>query len=534
MTFPPCGLHPLLAHVLKPVLDKWTVPLNSHPLRPTPNTDDFENPIKSLLIAPEYCQNGINFLHTPRNLSLICKQLGIGLYPAERFYFVRDHFIRLVDGSIATAKASDKLETAAIYTHSSNLYLHRSAATHTKNQLFNSWSGHSKYPGWTGKLPNDAPLLKPLDFAYVEGGNMFTLTNDKETTKICLGSDHFWQTLLILEQEDRSWNELASLVSQKSWDEQIAQYSKELTPTEIVELAEEMFATGMALFKGKSGVIHPKVQLPLLMMRCFNPTPIPRGDEGKVWFRKIAAEASAIPKFILQQEEIEPLRTIVGTYVAKKKIVHALIAKDLRISQNDLHIIPQANYHLDTFITPGPSHSIFLTDYSFIFELLSAIKISSEDLNLTAADLLLLDRYMDTANQLHEELSPLLIAAATELQKAGLRVIPAPNSLIYQPRDPRLEFPISLSPLSINFANAITGYSAITGKYFYITHGMQAGISIGNLFMQMFAQFLNHYIPDIETYFIGCNENNEFIEAMEWWNRLETQSGIHCASWKLE
>ncbi len=97
-----------------------------------------------------------------------------------------------------------------------------------------------------------------------------------------------------------------------------------------------------------------------------------------------------------------------------------------------------------------------------------------------------------------------------------------------------LEFPLSLNPLSINLANAITGRSLLTGRHFYITHGMQAGQKIGNLFMAMYTHFLDHYVPGIDTYFIGRDENNNFSEAMEWWNRLETQSGIHCASWILE
>lgn len=503
------------------------------PLQAMPHTDDFGSAVKSLLIPPEQA-NGIPFIQTSRNLEDIAKKLGIQLFRTERFFYVRDHFFRLSDGSAATAATSNKLEEASERTHSANLYLHRSAATHTKNQLFNSWSGRTKFSGAAEKLPSDLDQAQYLPHSYIEGGNMFTLSNTAGQRKVCLGIDCFWQTLLILELENRSWDNLKANLTdglKESWQLCIEKNLKGLSPELLAENAEEMFALGLLLQNGKSGLIHPKVQLPLLMFKYLSPLPIPKGGEGQRWYRKLAVDASTIPNFNASPSELEHVKPIVAAFMAKKKLVRALIAQDLKIAGSDLHLIPQANYHLDNFLTPGPQGSIFITDYALACKLLSALKLSS--LSLNKEDLELLDRYIETAQKLDVELGPLLHSASFALQEAGFLVLPAPNSFIYEPADLRTEFPLTKLPLSINFANAVTGWSHLTNNYYYITHGMQSGFLLGSLIMDAFAAFISRYIPNIDVYYVGKDEQSNFSEAMEWWNQLETQSGIHCISWPV-
>ena len=46
--------------------------------------------------------------------------------------------------------------------------------------------------------------------------------------------------------------------------------------------------------------------------------------------------------------------------------------------------------------------------------------------------------------------------------------------------------------------------------------------------MNAFTHYLRSYVSDIEVYFIGRSPQDprDFSEAMDWWNRLETQAGI--------
>ncbi len=528
-----------LVPILNNTFQGWKVKLPEGPREYKANTQDFGIQIEQLLMAKE-CQtkkinpaksamahktiwDGIVFYHTARNMDLIAQRLGFALERADSFYYVRDYFIRLIDGTLAIAHTSKELETALHRTHSSNLYLNKTAATRTKNQLFNSWSGYPKPKD--SKLFQSQTQITPFSYSYVEGGNVFILTNQKGEVKVCIGADHLTQTLHMLDLEHRSWEELGPFSTL------VQEIAPSLTVDQIKQHAEEMFAEGVWLQNGKSGLIDRKEQLHILLTKFFLEGAKPVNQGAPDWFRTLAIERGAIERFHLPDEAIEPSRRVVAEYLAKKKITQALIARDFKIAPNHLHFITQANFHLDIFLTPGPQQSVFINDYGLtaaMLEALTQVPLSPE--NLTQ-----LQGYIETAKKLDQELGPLLLQAKRELEEAGFALIPMPAHVCYESKTLYQEFPMPSEGVTVNFSNALTGWSSATGRYYYITQGIQVGQRLGELLMDAFSLYLQHYIPDIEVYFIGRNSKNlaDLTEAMDWWNRIETQSGIHCKTFEL-
>ncbi len=534
------------------VMARWDVPLSTAPCEYRAHTADFgveitelllakeintrvKNPLKSALTHKEMW-DGFAFMHSAQNMEHIAQHLGIAIKRTGVFYSARDPFIHLPNGTTKLACHSSHSLEAIHRTHSSNLYLNKTAATHTKNQLFNTWSGytHSLLP----HLKEDCQHVfatppSPFSYAYLEGGNMWIVSNPQSNgIKALIGSDSLHQTLHMLELEQRSWSELAKIthphLTYQALQNEIA---ATLTAPEIKALMEEMFAAGLWQQASKSGLIERKLQLDILLMKFLmaDSPVIAASDQG--WFLKLATKMGAVPPFTWQESDVEQTRSLAAAYQAKKLITHYLIAHDLALSPQDVHFMPQVLYHLDLFMRPGPKHTIFMTNFAFCAELLAAL----DPLRLTEIDRKHLQRYLVTAQKLDLELGPLLKKAGEVLQQAGFQVIPLPACWMYESETMYQEFPMPAGGWNMNFINALTGWSAKTQRYYYITHGMQVGQRLGVLLMDLFVGVLQHYLPALEVYFIGRNPQDptDFGEAMDWWNRLETQSGIHCFTLEL-
>lgn len=541
-----------LEKILKPVFNRWTVDLPAGNWLPAPNTDDFGQLITDLLLAAEIDEKassplksmmagkiiweGITFKHTPRNLKALSEKLGFVIHDVSSFYYLRDIFLRLGDGSICYFSNSPHLKNAIECVRSSNLYLDKGATTRTRNQLFNHWSGYTG--NYTFQSQQDMQAYfpgksQPLRYTYLEGGNVFRLINKNGEEVVLVGEDHLAQSLLLLELEGRDWNSLATLAFPgNSFQGQIAKRALELTLAETVQHAEEMYSLGLLSCNSRTGIIGQDDQLNILLAKYFMPglggRTITEKEHG--WFRSLATGSGIIEPFYLTKEQIEMHRLAVAGYLTKLEIVHSLIAIDCKVPKKNLHFITQANYHLDAFLQPAPHHAVFMVSYGVAAEVLEAIINSKIDLELSPEDITLLEGYLAAAKKFDHEFGSLLELAQSQLINAGLDVIPMPGHFLYEPSNMYEQFPMPSDGLCINFINALTGYSQNIQAPYYITHGIHAGEQIGSLLMDSFSLFLRHYTPNISTFYIGYDPDHpsDFSEALDFWNRLETQSGIHC------
>ncbi|MBA3602586.1 MAG: hypothetical protein H0W50_02870 [Parachlamydiaceae bacterium] len=555
---------PNLDPILKPIFDRWKVPLPEKKWSPKPHTDDFGPEIKEILLAKETDQKilsptkssiankavweGVTFLHTPQNLKAVAPSLGITIKDTNTFFYVRDSFIRLWNGSTKVAVSSHHIEKAMERARSSSLYLDKTATTRTHNQLFNHWSGFSHHHSHSRDVERESKALfsekcTPFKYTYADGGNVFTLTNTKGDVVVLVGEDHREHTLQILELEERNWKNLAleakleaDLESNmgKSFETLVAEQASKLSDEDVFHCCEEMFSKGMLLCSGRMGLIVPSLQLTILLTKFF----ALKSEKNYVlelergWFRKLAIESDAVGRFEIDPKKTEQALQIAAAYLVKLKIVHALMALDFNVSPKNLHFISQANYHLDTFILPAPHNSLFVLNYAFCADVLRGLLNSKMDLKLAENDVFLLEGYHEAAVKMDLELGSLLSEVSDQLCAAGFTVIPMPGHFIYEPYGMYEEFPMPSQGICINFINGIAGWTSTTNSHFFITHGISVGEKVGQLLMSEFSSFMKSYISDINLYFIGYNpeDDQDFSESLDFWNRLETQSGIHCAS----
>lgn len=252
----------------------------------------------------------------------------------------------------------------------------------------------------------------------------------------------------------------------------------------------------------------------------------------------MAIAAGIIPPFelIFRAQKADLAGKAAASYLVKKHIVRQLMALDFGIDERHLHFVPQVSYHLDCYLTPGPGHSFFITSFAFLAELLEQLIAHAPSLQLMPPELALLMGYKETAQKMHQELSPLLDRAQKSLESQGFQVIPLPQHVLFESQTFYQEFPVPTAEMNAYFGNALTGYAEKTKKYYYIAHGFHAGLQCGPLMRQLFYLALKAYVPDVELYFIGCKRHHpeDFSEALDAWSRLDTQYGIHCTTFPLQ
>lgn len=533
--------------ILNPVFEKWVKKLPDLRRSYQAYSDDFGVWIQSLLVSKEIQERqfdelqsqfankrmwkGMDFWHTSKNFEEVTKLLGIDLIRSEKFYFVRDHFFRK-PGLNLTAYLSPKLSEAIQRTHSSNLILDKTATTHTKNQLFNKWSGYSQMHAERTEAELKKLFLGPAKvckYTYFEGGNVWHVTDSLGKLKVLIGEDHLMQTLLTLALENSPWENLAKEVG-LSFDSLISEIDSKISGNDLTKVAEEAYSLGLL---GEGGLIERKELLNILLIKFLNgPAPIYPFEKG--WFRNMAMQLRVLKP--LDPNDVEMQRKAVIEYLAKKKITCHLMAQDFGVAAQDLHCITQVNSHLDTFLRPGPNHTFFLVNYGFLAEILEKIYHSKEFTLLPKEDQEHLLRYLSSAKKMEQELGPLIKKAEEQIRKAGFLVLPIPGHFVYESKTMYQEFPMPSEGNTINFINSLTGWSEKTKRYFYIAHGLSVGQQLGSLLMDLFALFLEKYVPDLDVFFIGRDPDNpsDFGEALDAWNRLETQAGIHCHTFELK
>jgi len=557
-----------LGTLVSSTLASWHIALNPS-LKP-PKGDDFDLEIQGILLAAE-CNarhqdkeksalsnktiwEGYRFIDTPSEFLSLAAMLQIPICQSCAFYFPRDHFIRLQDGSVKTTYHSPSLDEAIRRTRSKSLYFGACQTAHTSNQLFNAWGGYAAQH----KLNNEDLALfngvTQFQYSYIEGGNLFTVTNEKGDLECYLGEDNFFHTLLSLELEERDWHELSVVSTSCSFEEQIerchvliSDHKRSInnlnrssdnntslfSKIEVSELLEEMFAIALLLQNGKHGLIDQQDQLNLLLIRF-----IAEGkSHSKTTFRQLAEIARIIDRFDPSVGGLshENPSYAAACYLAKKFIVHSLIAKDLKIAPNALHLVPQIGYHLDSFLTPAPGNAFFITSYAYLSQLLDVVAASATTLNLSDVEMEQLTCYQKTAHKLDSELSPLLAELQRTLEAKGKKVIPMPQHVVFEPENLYQTFPMPDQTPTTYFGNAVSGFSKSINAPFYIAHGLSTRNRLGTILMDLFALALLSYEPKTHIYFVAYSnfDSSNICEATDSWCRIDTQSGIHCATFPL-
>jgi hypothetical protein len=497
------------------LFSKWRVVLPASAFRYLANTHDFGVQIDELLFTmpndsslemmESYLKTGVRIDHFTKNLAVIAAKEGFKLTFSKYQFCVRDLLIRLPDGSIVAPSTSDNAAIACERTRSKAFVEKSSAAFRTGHTFFHGQMGaglEDRVKGVT-EIEDRFGHNNALHF-YMEGGNHYFVTNATGNPRLLMGEDHF--AIAVNQMRlDKIFDD--PLMGVAKLAEEI---EKGLTEEKIRAALPEMYAQG--LLKSTSGAEKGLVT---------------SQEMSQVATIEAAMERGFYRPLRLTQEQVLNCKKMVARYLAQKEITKELMGRYFGIPKRDVHFIPQAGYHLDTFMRPGPKGSYFVQDYGFCVELLETIKKQATELQLTQTDMEILERYLATARQLHQDLGPLLTAVSGELKKAGFLVIPTPG-LFYDSAS-------AAQTCNVDFLNAVTGWSAKTKTFYYIAAGASVGNRLGRVLMDAYRQFLDSYQKGIHVYFIGHNPDNptDFTEAMSWWNRLGSQAGPHCFSLEL-
>ncbi|MBA3237802.1 MAG: J domain-containing protein [Parachlamydiaceae bacterium] len=504
-----------LGRCVAPIFNKWLVNLpNVASYRK--NTNDFGVEILELLLSD--ADKGL-LTKTLMDLIELSNRLGIGIKRTTTQVPVRDYLFRLHTGEVRKQLIQEQIEKGVLRAQSKALYLNEKGFTRTSSEFFKVSLGEQLLrKSMVYALENHFKdfVTKENLWFHAEGGNMFTLTNPKGEVKVLLGRDHLFTTLSVHRQA-KSLDEYIQSIPQKIKE----QLKDDLKPEKILKIAEEMFAQGMILQNNQSGFVdHDQITNILQEMQnkknftTFNKC----GDNS---FRQTAISMGIIQPF--DKSDPEKYRDSVAKYLLQKYSVTKLIAEDLAVNPEDVVIVPQLHYHLDTFLKPGPNHSLFLANFSMCADILQQLITDAEGLGLSQQDIKLLQRYLKTAQKLHVELGSLLEEIEKKIVKAGFPVIPMPGMFMCDE-----ELSEDNSTHHINFINALSGWSSTINQYYYITTSAKIGEKLSDIFQDLFKQFLDVYQPGIEVSFLGGNE------GMKQWNDVSLQSGIHCFSFETE
>lgn len=494
------------------------------------HTDDFGLNVKKLHFSGDCPQNivrGRSIAHTISNMRVIAADEGFELSVSKHSYYPRDHLITLSDGFMISGSSQDlpAISDARKQALSRSIYFNEHPISCMHNAFQGLMGAGSQEESVQRSLLDFQSIYetdRPEFRFFVDGGDVFTLTNNRGERTVLLGRDQ----LFAIHAECRK---------KKLFDEKgitIDLEAIELNDQLVSEAAEEMFAMGLLKMDQMSGYIGDD-QFSQIQQIAVN-----FGEENPSSYRDLAVLNGIIPKFQISASNLEAAKPIIRKYLAQRRVVFELLAKSFGVSSNHIHLVPKAAFHLDNFLFPGPRKSICIQDYNVCEEVLNSILEKADALQLSEDEKEILGRYLSAAQTLNQRLSPLLQKARRALMKAGFEVIPVPgafydDSWIYR----QMEGPTH----HVNFMNAISGYSKKNKRPYLITNGAQVGSKLGKLLMAEFEKALHKCQPDLQVHFIGQNpETGDFLEAMMLWNgkgqREELNAvtaGVHCLSKEL-
>ncbi len=529
--------------IINPVLAKWHVELPKNSCSYQANTHDFGIEIQELLFAKpntdspsmkkNYETTGIKIDHFVKNLRTIAEEQGFKLSLSNHQYALRDGMILLPDGTYVVFSILDSAHKA-IEKCESKALVDQSKATYRTDHLFfqgNLGAAFNEQKKVLGDLDALFGSLPSLRF-YMEGGNYYLSSDAHGKLKLLMGEDHLFIALNQFRQAKVFDDPEMSL---KSLSEKIA---RSLTSEKIQGALSEMYSQGLLKASAgcEKGLITQKeiakITTEILKNGLNNKT-----NTAKNIYLETAKNLKYYHPLNLSNDDLHNSKLIVAKYLAQKEITKALIAKSFSLFAHDLHFLPPCDYHLDTFLRPGPQKSFFVQNYLLVIELLKAIAEQAKELELTETDCQMIERYLLAAHKLNQDLAPLLQQTQKIVTEAGFSVIPTPgvfydsSPTLVAPHDPE-----NARTYNLNFLNAITGWSSKTKEYYYIATGAQVGNKLGTVLMDTYRLFLESYQKNIRVYYIGHDPENptDFSEGMRWWNRRGSQAGPHCFGIELK
>lgn len=509
---------------------KWILKLTPLQAPYRQHTQDFGVEIKSLLIG-----HPVDFVYQNKkrinrriinDIATVCSKVGVEASISKNnvLFFPRDNWVRSHHGEVVepffyfdqdpskvkdvTQETLHPLTEAGTKTHKKaldstknhSLSFQLNGASRTETPFLASYSSYSSLGRRFADLVqgNDASQTEFDDktklrkgTVHFDGGNAFILTNQKGKPHALFGRDHLASNYMLSHSVKTMFDATAENLSKskgmnkEEWKEKIKVVENRSLSSKDVEVgALELFVLGV-----------------LEKPEDFKWTP----------------ESEGI------------YRCHVVEYVFQTNLCQTTTARDFSLLSNDLHYISQANYHLDTFMKPGPNHSVFVQDYRLSLDLLLHLKKHAVELNFSDKDNALLEEYIQASQRLDAEIGPLLATIKTEIEQAHFTVLPMPGVFINDSID-HLE-----DAQSINFMNALSGWSSKIEDYYYITSGCQAGDQLGKALMDSFAVFLKQYVPTIKVHFVGRDPKklDDFSETTIW-SQEHAQAGVHCFTFEME
>jgi hypothetical protein len=481
----------LAPNLIKPILNQSYTAFGT--------TDDFGTELKRLRFAARV-PNTTDTVHLVDNMQEIAQIEGFDLVVSRLFFYIRDHYIKLPNGQ-------SRLFSSQFTQHLPRAIERSFSLSVTKKECARACTAHSKLVSEIGTAASKAELaicdysvhhnVAPVEVPfYFEGGDVFTLTNLLNKRTVFMGKSQLavihcsWRLAKMFDKEE---------IIQKTGGiskEAITKKLTELSNEKVREIAAEMYALGLIL----DGV-------------------------GCLFADK---EVEEVPVFKLTNEQFQKVKPIVAKFMVERQIVLQLLSENFAVPSEDIHFVPEACYHLDTFMMPGPGRIVFVQDYKLCLNLLSSIQKNAQAFLLTPADQILLNRYIFATQGLQKELGELIQKVQDCIKKAHFHVVGIPGFFADVPVEP---YPTS----HIHFLNGISGWSSKNKRPYFITLGAKAGDNLGNVLMGLFAAFLKEYEPSLHVHFVGRNQKNpkDFSPSRMWWNgggSGSSDAGVHCLS----
>lgn len=521
---------PLMA--MRELFRQWHVSLSTTPFIYRANTHDFGVQIDQLMFrtpdddSPEtqssYLKEKVKNKYLAQNIVEIAAKRGFELIFSNYSYFMRDMLIRLPNGSIVSPSTSENAFIACERAFSKNFIERTSSIGRTQHCFFHGMigAGIQSLASSTAEIRERFKHEQTLRF-YMEGGNHYVSSNGSGELRLLMGEDHLTIALNQMRLDKTFDDPLIDLQGK------IKNIKNALNEERIREILPEIYAQG--LLKPRKGAEKGFItSREVEQLSLEEDTSLSSGVSN---YFEAAIRGGIYRPLNLSTQDVFNCKEIVAKYLAQREITKEIMRLSFSMPENSVYFIPQAGYHLDTFMRPGPKGSFFVQNYGFCIAILESMQTLAADLELSDLDKDILERYLTTANQLHRDIGPVLEQVGSKLKSAGFQVIPTPGVFFdISPRYP------GEPTYNVNFLNAISGWSARVNAFYYIATGASVGNHLGTLLMKVFHQFLETYQAGICVDFIGHPPDNktDFNEAMEWWNRPESQAGPHCFSLEIK
>lgn len=457
-------------------------------------------------------------------LALIGQMEGFEVIPTNVFYFARDPKIRRCDGTfLRSTDIDNKIKSTAITRMSQregHLKTNHAMVCTSHPFIKNLSLGKGIEEGMNHRRAGDGFIVRGDSFydaffnenltqtgpeakitpsrAAWEGGNVTMATNLQGRVKVLIGED-----LLTITQH------VLRLAGYFKFEEETFAHTEETLCT-FYKLGDDL------------NEMYKKQDFPKLVIKH---KPQLSDDEVLATGHEMNA-MSLIKKF--EPEVTEELRKITGDYLGQRSFVSNILwPNELKVDSADIHVLKQAASHLNVFLKPGPRGSFFLQSFNKTVHLLEEIKVHAKTLELTSKDLEILETLLSNANLLAKDLGPLYQKIQAQITEAGFKIIETPG--IFFGKEGGKE-------ISVNFINALSGWSPVTKRYYYICLGAALGNNLGKVLMETFRIFMEHYASPVAVHYVGYDPNNkeDFSKAMYFQNRIESQAGVHSMTFELK